>query len=60
MKEKPTPRKCPQCGLKLILKGPGWGFCDNCVAEIEVQDETTEREGKHTSLWVRASCEMGV
>lgn len=26
---------CPVCGLKLILKGNGWAFCDNCVCEIE-------------------------
>jgi len=31
----PTPKECPQCGIELILNGEGWGFCDNCVAEIE-------------------------
>ena len=31
---------CPLCGEVLILKGTDWGFCDNCVVEIE--SETIE------------------
>ena len=34
---KQTPEKCPVCGVKLILKGPGWGFCDNCTSEITIK-----------------------
>jgi len=33
-KEKPVIERCPKCGIKLILNGPGWGFCDNCCIEI--------------------------
>lgn len=33
-KKKPTPRKCPVCKEALILKGEGWGFCDNYCCEI--------------------------
>ena len=32
--EPETPQKCPKCGTKLLLNGPGWGFCDMCVSQI--------------------------
>lgn len=31
-------KNCPQCGEKLILTGKDWAFCDNCVAEIEIEE----------------------
>ena len=34
-----VPRKCPICKEKLLLKGKGWGFCDNCACEIEIEDK---------------------
>jgi hypothetical protein len=33
------PKKCPICKNKLIMNGPGWGFCDMCVAEITLIEE---------------------
>ncbi len=33
-KEKCITEKCPVCGVKLLLNGEGWGFCDNCSCEI--------------------------
>jgi len=36
--EKPTPTECPWCGTELIMNGPGWGFCDNCTAEITYEE----------------------
>lgn len=38
-KKKSVPRKCPVCGIKLLLKGEGWGFCDNCCCEITEEKE---------------------
>lgn len=38
-KKKPIPRKCPVCGIKLILNGEGWGFCDSCCCEITEEEE---------------------
>ena len=37
-----VPEECPKCGEKLIMKGKGWGFCDNCVCEIEVIKDNKE------------------
>jgi uncharacterized Zn finger protein (UPF0148 family) len=42
-----TPETCPQCEEPLIMKGPGWGFCDNCVCEIEETVMTHEEFSKH-------------
>ena len=33
-KEIEVPINCPKCGIKLLLRGKGWGFCDNCTATI--------------------------
>ena len=30
----PDIKECPKCNITLLMHGPGWGFCDNCVAEI--------------------------
>lgn len=42
-----TPKSCPQCREPLIMRGPGWGFCDNCVCEIEETTMTHEEFAKH-------------
>lgn len=38
-KKKSVIRKCPVCGIKLLLNGKGWGFCDNCCCEITERDK---------------------
>jgi len=44
--EKEVPEKCPQCGNKLLFKGPGWGFCDMCVCEITLNPDYKANENQ--------------
>jgi hypothetical protein len=43
------PKNCPVCGVKLLLSGSDWGFCDNCCSEITYRLEDAEdvKHNKH-------------